>query len=212
MARKMAGVRAASAARRGGQKTASSTGSKPARGATKRVKAAARPGKGARKAVGRAAPAARGEADDAALSPVECETLKRHVEAEIDAFLGEMGFTDIKARTDEDGGRRFEMGRARGTAFAMIEDDDVIYHVFAPVMDVPAHNRQAAPLMRELLGINAVLSGSVRLGILGDTVYAMATKSAQLMDDEDYGEFIHEVAVVGDIAIKELRKKYKNKK
>lgn len=183
-------------------------GSARPRAARSRGPAGTRASKAPTKKRGRASAAGVDESEGG-LTPRECELLKRHVEGQIDDFLREMGFTNLDARIDEDGGRRFEMGRAEGTAFAMVEDDDVVYHVFAPVMDVPADDRRAAPLMRELLGINAVLSGSVRLGVLGDSVYAMATKSAQLMDDEDYGEFIHEVAVVADIAIKELRKKHK---
>lgn len=201
MAKKTGGTRSTKAVRAGGQKRTTT----PARGAAKRAggkSPAASTPRGAK-------PAAAVDEGEEGLSPAECRALKQHVEGEIDLFLREMGYTNLEDRIDEDGGRHFEMGAAEGTAFAMIEEDDVIYHVFAPVADVPADNRRAAPLMRELLGINAVLSGSVRLGVLGDTAYAMVTKSAQLMDDEDYGEFIHEVAVVGDIAVKELRRKHK---
>jgi hypothetical protein len=84
--------------------------------------------------------------DGANLSARGRAGLKRHAEACIDTFLTSVGIKDPSDQTDKNGWRHFQLGSARGFAYVVETDDDVIVHAAAKVMDLPSDKDLTLPL------------------------------------------------------------------
>lgn len=150
-----------------------------------------------------------GKRDEAqGLTARDRAALKCHAEACIDAFMKSVGYKDPSEQTDEDGWRHFHLGSARGFAYVVETDDDVIFHAAATVTDLPSDKDLTLPLFRELLELNVMLSGSARLGVRDNRVFVAATESATLVDGEEYGMHIHRVMALADALDDKLQEKY----
>jgi hypothetical protein len=125
----------------------------------------------------------------------------------LDAFMQKAGI-DPAQNTDSDGWRWFELGSAVGFAFVDEVGGEVILHVAAEVMPLPADRDLIVPLMRELLELNANIWGSARFGIRNRRIYACVAVPVADLDAEDFGVFINEVMALGDAMDDDLRKKY----
>jgi hypothetical protein len=146
--------------------------------------------------------------DGANLSARGRAGLKRHAEACIDTFLTSVGIKDPSDQTDKNGWRHFQLGSARGFAYVVETDDDVIVHAAAKVMDLPSDKDLTLPLFRELLELNLMLPGRTRLGVRENQVFAAATESATLIEDAEYGRHVHRVMALADAVDDKLQEKY----
>lgn len=138
----------------------------------------------------------------------ERSALKRHAEACIDAFMQSVGYTDPSRQTDSHGVRCFQRGSASGFARVVETKDDVIFHTEAKVMDMPGDKDLVLPLFRELLELNLMLPGGMRLGIWNNQVVAGMTESARWLDDDQYGVCINRVMEFADAMDDKLEEKY----
>lgn len=134
--------------------------------------------------------------------------LKKHAEEQIDAFLRSMGAKDPADWTDEQGLRRFTVGEADGMASVDTVEGELEFNTVGVVMPLPSDKELVVPLMRELLESNYLLWGQPRFSIANDTVVVSATQAVDLMRDEDYGDYIHGVMTLADMAARDLRKKF----
>lgn len=141
-------------------------------------------------------------------SPEELQQLIHNTEAQIDTYLKTMGIRDPSRLVDDDGWRCFQMGSAQGYAFVEESDGEVYLNATAVVMPLPSDKELIVPLMRELLEINTLLTGSTRLGIDNELVLATAIRRIDQLQDEDVGRCIHSVVTFADHLDDKLIEKY----
>ncbi len=126
----------------------------------------------------------------------------------IDDFLRERGVPDPVALTDEQGRRCFTYGSARCRA-SIVEDAGELYlHVDAFVLSLPSDKELIVPLMRELLELNLVLRGAVRLGIADEAVIALSIRPLMELQREEFVRNIESVMLVADELDDTLLAKY----
>lgn len=134
--------------------------------------------------------------------------IKQAAESQIDAFMRKVGYANPAERTDERGWRWFNLGSAEGRA-AVIESDGELYLAAeAPIMQLPSDKELILPLMRELLEMNTVLSGTVRLGIKNEWVVATATRMVADLGGNDCAACINAVMRMADNLDDPLLAKY----
>lgn len=133
------------------------------------------------------------------LSPIKRKQLKQAVEAQIDAFMHEVGYEDPASRTDEEGWRWFQLGSAEGRASVIESDEGELYfRAESPMMPLPSDKELILPLMRELLELNLVTIGVERLGIKNEMVFVSVTRPIMELRENDFPNFIHGVMATAD--------------
>jgi hypothetical protein len=134
--------------------------------------------------------------------------LKKKAEAQIDAFLRDVGIKDPAEFTDDGGTRHLQYGSTDVMAFVQEENGLLTFSVLADVMPLPSDSDLVVPLMRELLELNCFVCDRARFGILAGSVCAVATNAVESMKDDQYADYIHGVMTLADGASGELQKKY----
>ncbi len=133
------------------------------------------------------------------LSPEKRKQLKQAAEAQIDAFMREVGYDDPAGRTDEEGWRWFQLGSAEGRAGVMeSEEGELFFCAEALVMQLPSDKALILPLMRELLELNLVMVGVERLGIKNEMVFVAVTRPIMELHKNDFARSIHGVMATAD--------------
>jgi hypothetical protein len=141
-------------------------------------------------------------------SPVLLAQHRAAAEALINDFLREGGVADPESQIDEEGRHHFTFGSAHCRA-AIVEDEGQLYlHVDAFVMKLPSDKELIVPLMRELLELNLMLRGAVRVGISGELVIAVAIRPLEEMYREEFTNCIFSVMSVADHIDDMLLEKY----
>jgi hypothetical protein len=131
-------------------------------------------------------------------SPTQVARQRRSAERLIDDFIREGGVEDPAALTDEEGCRHVTFGTAP-CRVRIVEDEGELYlHTIAFVIKLPSDKELIVPLMRELLELNLMLRGAVRVGIDGERVFAMATRPVIEMEREEFVNCIFSVMSVAD--------------
>lgn len=132
-------------------------------------------------------------------SPEKRKQLKQAAEAQIDTFMRGVGYDDPASRTDEEGGRWFQMGSAEGRVAVLESDEgDLYFRAEAMVMLLPSDKDLLLPLMRELLELNLVLVGVERLGIKNEAIFVSVTRPIMELRKNDFSNFINRVMATAD--------------
>lgn len=143
------------------------------------------------------------------LSPEKRKQLKLAAEAQIDAFMREVGISDPAAMTDEQGWRHLQLGSAGGRVGVLeSEAGELFFRAEALVMELPSDRELILPLMRELLEINLLMIGVERLGIKNEAVFVAVTRPIMELKKNDFANFIHSVMMTADNLDDQLLKKY----
>ena len=142
------------------------------------------------------------------LPPEKLAQIRRAAESQIDAFLRQMGVTDVAKVTDPDGWRYFTFGSADGRAAVLEHEGELYLHAEAVVMQLPSDKDLLLPLMRELLEFNLRVSGSARLGIVRDYVFVSIIQPVLQMRTEEFSRIIHMVMQLADDLDDKLIEKY----
>jgi hypothetical protein len=140
--------------------------------------------------------------------PEEIARQRAAAEQFIDSFLREGGVSDPASLADEQGRRYFRFGSVRCRAAIIEEEGHFFLHADAYVMDLPSDAELIVPLMRELLELNLVLRGAVRVGISDEAVIAMAIRPLIEMDHDEFTSCISSVMNVADQIDDLLLEKY----
>ncbi len=133
--------------------------------------------------------------------------LKKQAEERIDAFMVKVGYNPLD-RTDEAGWRYFNLGSVEGRAGAIEVEGNIFLRVETLIMPMPSDKELILPLMRELLELNASMSGPARLGIKDDRVYTALLYPVKALHDDDYASMIHWTMTLADQLDDGLIKKY----
>ncbi len=134
------------------------------------------------------------------LSESKRDKIKKATEQQIDDFMKRVGYANPAERTDENGGRWFNYGSARGRAGLIESDSDgeMFLRVESLVMELPTDEAQVLSLMHELLEANMTIAGPARLGISGDSVFVCATVPLVELVPGDVSAYIHSVMTIAD--------------
>ncbi len=151
---------------------------------------------------------AAGVAAPADRPPVDQKLLKQKAEEQIDNFMRQVGYKNPAERTDEAGWRYFELGSASGRACVSESEGILFLEVEASIIDLPADRDLILPLLRELLEINLMLAGEVRVGLQKQKVMCAITYPVLHLKKDDFSRCIHTVMSLADDLDDRLIPKY----
>lgn len=134
--------------------------------------------------------------------------LKAHAHARIDAYMQSLGIRDPAEFTDEHGSRHIGDGDVEVIAFVDVVDDLVTFGAGAMLMPLPSDGALLAPLMRTLLDRNLSIVGTPRFGIANGQVVLSLLQPVEAMGDDEFGDRVSELMLIGRHLAKELRKKF----
>ena len=143
------------------------------------------------------------------LSPEKRKLLKQAAEAQIDAFMRQVGIADPVSMTDERGWRHLTLGSAGGRVGVIeTEEGEMFFRAEALIMPLPSDKELILPLMRELLELNLLIAGVERLGIKNEAVFISITRPIMELKKNDFADFIHSVMSTADRLDDQLLEKY----
>jgi hypothetical protein len=143
------------------------------------------------------------------LPPERLAQVKKAAEAQIDEFMRQLGYKNPLEQTDEHGWRYLQVGSAEGRAGITESDGELFLRVEAKVMpNLPSDKELIVPLMRELLELNMDLSGSLRLGIRDEGVFATSTRPLMELRSNDFVQSVYSVMELADTLDDTLIQKY----
>ncbi|MGI0486375.1 T3SS (YopN, CesT) and YbjN peptide-binding chaperone 1 [Pantanalinema rosaneae CENA516] len=141
------------------------------------------------------------------LSP-ELQQAKQMAEAQIDAYLKNVGIADPSQLIDEDGWRHFQMGSAPGFAYIDESDGELYLNTAAVVMHLPSDKDLILPLMRDVLELNMLIWGSAKLSISQETILVAAIERVDDLQQDGVARCIHRVMSLADDLDDDLIEKY----
>ena len=142
------------------------------------------------------------------LPPEKLAQIKHAAESQIDAFLRQLGLSDVVRQTDPDGWRYFTFGSADGRAAVVEHEGELFLHAEAVIIPLPSDKELLLPLMRELLEFNLRVAGAARLGIVRDTIFASIIQPVLHMRTEEFSRIIQPVMQLADDLDDRLIEKY----
>ena len=142
------------------------------------------------------------------LTAEQIATMKAAIESSIDDFMKSVGIKEPSNMTDPDGWRHFQKGSAEGFSGVTIENNKLIFHAVAKVMNLPSDKELILPLMRELLEINLSLRNEAKIGIKKDVIYIAMMKPVEYMTKSDVPRSIDYVMSLADDIDEKLIGKY----
>jgi hypothetical protein len=132
------------------------------------------------------------------MSATKRDKIRKATEQQIDEFMKRVGYANPAERTDENGGRWFNYGSAKGRAGIIESDSDgeLFFRVESLVMELPPDENELLPLLRELLEANMTIAGPARMGISGESVFVCATVPLVELVPGDVPAHIHSVMTI----------------